>query len=454
MTARAEIVEHRVEGNAAALVFVHGFATSGLPFGRFAELLAAEPALAGWDILGVGYSTGLMPDLRRAWATDPSIDLLAGYLRSRARLGPLDRYDGLAVVAHSMGGLVVQSALLDDPELADRVSHVFLFGTPSAGVRIARWGGFLKRQISDMAEGGPFITRLRDRWDGVYSERRPFDLWVVAGDRDSFVPAHSSLGPFPPETHLVVPGDHLEIVEVPATGSMSVQVVAEGLQHAAAPAGPLNSARAAVASSEHDRAIRILGDDPSALDEAHLVDLALALHATGRADEAIAVLTEHAGPAGTDAQGTLAGQLKRRWLDSGHRRDAEAALELYAGALAAAGGAGDDEQAYYHAINVAFLEVAFRRDRGAATAAAREALAACGRSPVSYWRLATEAEAHLQIGDHDRALGAYRDAAALEPSPRDSGSAYVQARQLCEVLGRRDLLDGIDAAFGPPGSVP
>ncbi len=58
-----------------------------------------------------------------------------------------------------MGGLVVQQALLDDPELADRVSHVFMFGTPSNGVRAARWAGFLKQQIEDMAEGGASSPR-------------------------------------------------------------------------------------------------------------------------------------------------------------------------------------------------------------------------------------------------------------------------------------------------------
>jgi pimeloyl-ACP methyl ester carboxylesterase len=48
---------------------------------------------------------------------------------------PLDRYESLALIAHRMGGLVAQQALLDDPLLVGRVRHRILFGTPSGGLR-------------------------------------------------------------------------------------------------------------------------------------------------------------------------------------------------------------------------------------------------------------------------------------------------------------------------------
>jgi pimeloyl-ACP methyl ester carboxylesterase len=443
----AHLTSVRANGSDAAVLFLHGFASSGSPFGRFPERLADEPALADWDLHLIGYNTGFGPDLERVWATDPSIELLAGYLRTRLRLDPLDDYTGIAIVAHSMGGLVAQEALLADAELADRVSHLFCFGTPSGGLRSARWGGFLKRQVSDMAAGGEFIDSLRTRWEERFGAARPFDLWVVAGDRDAFVPASSSLDPFPPEVQLVVPGDHLEIVDVQAKGSMSEQIVVEGLVGNAAPAGPWNAARVAVEQREFDRAVRELLPNVAELDEAHLVDLALALEATGRREEAVEVLREHAGRHSTDAKGTLAGRLKRNWQTEGIEADGEAAHRLYAEGLASAESAGNHDQAYYHAINVAFMELAFGADRAAARRAAKQALEHCAAAPAGYWRSATEGEAHLYLEAWPEALAAYRQAVGFNPSPREIESTYRQAVALAAQLGasprRREELEAI-----------
>ncbi len=133
-----------------------------------------------------------------------------------------------------------------------------------------------------------------------------------------------------------MPGDHLELVDLDDAGSMSSQVVREGLLGVRGPAGPWNGARLAVESNEYDRVIRELGEHPGELDEQHLIDLALALEATGRREEALALLDRHAGQPRHRRQGyarrTDQAQLARRWPP----RDAEAALELYSEALAAA----------------------------------------------------------------------------------------------------------------------
>ena len=325
------LIQHKVEGNDAAVVFIHGFGSSGVPFGRFPEILAAEPALQGWDLYALGYSTGLMPDVRGFWEADPSIPLLANYLRDGTRLAPLDGYEGLALVAHSMGGLVVQQALLDDPELADRVSHVVMFGTPSDGLRTARWGGFLKQQIEDMAEGGAFITDLRRRWNERFGAHRPFDLWVVAGDRDRFVPAELLTGPVPARD---AAGGARATTWRSSTSavpdSMSEQVVVEGLLGDAAPAGPWNSARVAVEQQRvRPRHPRSSARSAGELDEQHLVDLALALEATGRREEAIAILTRARRQARHRRKGDARRAAQAQVAGRGRQRDAESALELY-----------------------------------------------------------------------------------------------------------------------------
>lgn len=441
--------EHRNQGADAALVFIHGFGSAGNPFGMLPALLASEPALAEWDIYELAYNTGLLPDFRGLWAADPDIPLLATYLRSRATLDPIGGYRSLAFVAHSMGGLVVQRGLVDDRDLVGRASHVFMFGTPSGGLKSGRLGRFLKRQVADMAIGGPFITDLRQRWNDQFEARRPFDLWVVAGDRDEFVPATSSLGPFPTEVQLVAPGNHTELVNVLAPGTMTQQIVSEGLIGNAAPAGPWNSARVAVERREFEAAIAELMPNAEKLDERHLVELALALDASGRRDEAMALLEKNAGIHGTDVKGTLAGRRKRNWIAEGLRDDGEAALDLYSQSLAEALAAGDHDQAYYHAINIAFLELAYKGDHAGARKAAQQALDEAAQAEAGFWRAASEAEAELYLSATARAVEGYRAAVALRAEPHELESAYAQASRVAAELDDEALQEQLDAVFRP-----
>ena len=208
----SNLIVHKSEGSPAAIVFVHGFA-SGCPFSRFPKTSPASRASGGGISTPSATARGCCPTCE-ASGVPTRRSILSTYLRSQTELAPLGAYGGVALIAHSMGGLVCQRALFDDPGLAERVSHLIMFGTPSNGLRKARWGRFLKRQIGDMAEGGDFIGELRRRWRGRFGEHRPFGLWAVAGDQDSFVPPVPSLRPFPAECRVVVPGDHLQIVDV------------------------------------------------------------------------------------------------------------------------------------------------------------------------------------------------------------------------------------------------
>jgi|SRR5215469_9847564 len=142
MPAKApELLEHRTSrSNLVAMLFVHGF--SGDPtktWGNFPSLLMGENRLNGWDVYSLGYHTGLSLDNVGIWRANPGLTSLAGLLATRTALEPLKQYQSLGLIAHSMGGLVVQRAVLDDTELRTRVGHVLLFGTPSAGLRKASW---------------------------------------------------------------------------------------------------------------------------------------------------------------------------------------------------------------------------------------------------------------------------------------------------------------------------
>jgi hypothetical protein len=138
-----------------------------------------------------------------------------------------------------MGGLIVQRALLDSEAVRRRISHVFLFGTPSNGLLKAVIAAKLvgKKQVRDMQEGCPFIIRLRRDWEEKLGfDNFPFHFQSVAGDEDEFVPATSAHGNFPRGHCQSIPGGHLEIVKPNSPGHLAVRIVAKGLRERRNPA--------------------------------------------------------------------------------------------------------------------------------------------------------------------------------------------------------------------------
>ena len=154
------------------------------------DLLLAEPGIKSWDLFGMGYPSSLRIDVPNLWAADPDIKKLSLGLTTTLSQSPFSEYKKIAIAAHSMGGLVVERALLDNKKLAERISHLFLFGTPSGGLSKARPFVSLKRQIRDM-EFGWAIYHVPAPGLGWPAFRRPMKFFfrTVAGDRDEFVPA-------------------------------------------------------------------------------------------------------------------------------------------------------------------------------------------------------------------------------------------------------------------------
>lgn len=221
-------VDFRNRQTDRAVVFVHGFlGRADTTWGEFPQLLAQERALDGWDIFGVGYDSALRLDVTGIWANNADLNILGYYLRTALAHSPLDRYSHLALVAHSMGGLIAQQAMLDD-RTRSRISHLFLFGTPSAGARKARFARAIHAQARDMSAGSEFISALRGAW-ADFLPNCSFDLRVIAADRDAFVPPVSSLSPFPESVRYVVTGNHGSIVKPKSAESLSFQIVVHAL---------------------------------------------------------------------------------------------------------------------------------------------------------------------------------------------------------------------------------
>jgi hypothetical protein len=447
------------------IVFIHGFGGEAeATWGHFPQWLKQDKRLDGWGLYTLGYSTRLRVDFVKLWSGDPDLNEVALRLAAEAGHGVLGQLQSLCLVAHSMGGLATQRALLDNDKLAKRTSHVFLYGTPSGGLAKSSWVRFLKPQLRDMARDGAFIRKLRSEWEARFHTgtglQLPFEFFVIAGERDEFVPFESSLEPFPAPRYegrrWVVPGNHLEIVKPAAADNLSVVLLLDHLLGDAAPIGPWDAARLAIQSRDFAQAVALLEPNAMQLDQEGAVQLALALEGVGRADDAVALLAKRSGNE-TDAMGVLAGRLKRRWLLSHLAIDGQAALDLYSQALSSPGTRADGTQAYYHAINVAFMQLAFKKDIAAARAMAQQALAACKSSAAGelpkarQWRLATEGEAQLILGDSAQSLQSYRAAVSppLQPTPREMRSMYQQALYLSRLLADEDYRRELTAIFKP-----
>jgi pimeloyl-ACP methyl ester carboxylesterase len=427
-----ERLTSREPANQIALVFVHGFTGDRAgTWGRIPE--HAGPALPGWDLFGFGYESHRRFDIPNLWSSDARLEEISTKLFAAVEHLPHPR---LAFVAHSMGGLVAQRALVRYEALRKRTSHLCMFGTPSAGLVKASLLAWFKQQVNNMSASGPFIRDLRKAWDDLQlSSGSPFQLLAVAGESDQFVPPKSSLEPFPEEARRVIEGNHVSMLLADSTDSPCVQVLVNFLTQGA-------GARAAgliVESGRFAETIERLWTTRLELDDQAAVELAIALRVHNRLNDAVEYLEAfQPNAAGADPAGVLAGLYKRRWYQERRRADAEAALRNYRGAYDRAVGGRNSGQAYYLGINVAFMELAYGQDYQAARQYAEQVLqhtAAAGNPRNELWQPATEGDALLMLGRTDEAFERHTVAAALTRNPWQAVSAQDQLIRTAELCG-------------------
>jgi pimeloyl-ACP methyl ester carboxylesterase len=387
MTQQPKLIKHRQKAqSSAAIVFIHGFSGDlKKTWGRFPNLLMVDPRLDGWSILSYGYDTGLQIDmLQYLWSSDPSIDRLAESLVTSVERTNLKPYKTLCFIAHSMGGLVLQRALVDSSKLVDKTSHVVLFGTPSNGLIKARFGTLLKPQLKQMTHNSDFIKDLRARWTQRFSPKQmPFRFVAVAGYNDEFVPRTRSLTSFPPSQTAMIPGNHLSIVKPQSPDDPSIAVVSDLLAAGPTTPGVADTARVACDIRSYRETIAQLSENVGSLDRKAVMRLAMAYDALGETGKATQVL-ELAAERDIDAKGALAGRYKRMWKQHHRQADAEMAETLYGEAYQVSVATQQWEQAFYHGINLAFLAEVFRGKEADMQQLTRSVLKHCTAVPLTH----------------------------------------------------------------------
>jgi pimeloyl-ACP methyl ester carboxylesterase/cation transport regulator ChaC len=223
-----------------AIVFVHGFRSSEATWQPLLTLLEQDPSVtADFDFHTFSYETaaGAMPVVRRLPTLDEAGKSLAATLEDTLA-GPdgKDRYIDMTVVGHSMGGLIIQSALLEllkpsgSTRTLEHVRQVILFATPNFGsTTLGRLRSLVSRFVSNpqekalrlfSADGMRIHDAIRDRV--VFARRRsrdeyPIPFYCFWGRTDDIVIQESALGHHTAGEPL--PGDHFT-VHCPASRSV------------------------------------------------------------------------------------------------------------------------------------------------------------------------------------------------------------------------------------------
>ena len=434
----------RKSENKKALIFIHGFGGDAYEtFGMMPAFIAGNLTLTGWDLHSFGYDTELSPDITGAWAADPDLDNLSAYFAQTLCTG-YNQYSELAIIAHSMGGLITQRALIDS-ECAGKVKHVMLFGTPSKGIWKTLLARMVKRQVRDMHPKSEFILNLRRDWDDKFANPQ-FTLDVIAGLRDQFVPPTSSLDCFDERHHVRVNGNHVEMVKPATSETDSVDWVIKRLL------GQLDLAEAL--SHESDSEFESLPPEDtysSDTDEKLIINRALVLEMAGRQEEAINLLEKYA-PLDSDIMGTLAGRYKRRFMrdPDNNESDGQVAFDHY---MKGFEGAKKPEIAAYNVINAAFMHLALHsaeegdawlKSKKEARELAQKAEALTAKVKDDPWHLATKAEAYLHENRDEDALETYKK--AIEKlDGRERASMFQQAIWTVRLLEKELLESQLEA---------
>jgi len=211
----------------SAILFVHGFRGEVIStWGKTSEYLSHEEELRNWDLIFLGYNSGLLPNFVDGWLVAvPEIAKIALNISTIINTLKKQKYHSVTICAHSMGGLAVQRAIVDmtDNELAFIRSFV-MFGTPSGGLKKARIFKWLNKQTNDLNDKSDFVEDLRKRWVNQNIEDK-LNYLSLAGDKDQFVPPRSSLNPFNKRVLGVIGGNHSTMIKPKSRDSQVLQII-------------------------------------------------------------------------------------------------------------------------------------------------------------------------------------------------------------------------------------
>ncbi|MBT8376586.1 MAG: caspase family protein [Bacteroidia bacterium] len=409
----------RDEGN-NLLLFVHGLSgESKGTFGNIPNLLKSDSTFDGWAMKPLGYAPIVQPKLGKdIWGAIRDIDKISGYLKTSLTYKFKD-YDRIAIVAHSLGGIVAQKAILSlDEDVRQRISHLIMFGTPSNGIAPEVLSKQWNKKYSEMSSEGDFITSLRKDWEQTFKGNYPFKLKVAASPHDEYVSVESCHKPFAEEHCEFVDGKHLMMVKPKDEKDDTYNLILNTLSGSKFFNQYTNTEEINLTLGKYDAVVNELLPKKDDLDKRGLTQLIFALEGLERKEEVFEILDSHPlAKSNTDLMGIIGGRHKRDYLKTYSFKSSQLARDYYSKALEISVENEVHSQIYYHAINLAFLSIVTDPEtgRGEMKKYAQQALEAAEKCEDNLWKYATVAEANMYLGNLDVAKEFYKKASVDIP---------------------------------------
>jgi len=215
------------------VLFVHGLGGAGQATWRdgrlpgFPELIRADGALRDLaDAAFFEYPTSLLrlPFTR----APPRIPDLAEGLGTQIEQ-QYPEYKSIALVCHSLGGLVARKYLIDQVELGKdlRVDKLLLFAVPNNGsglAGVARHISWQHNQLTQLCRDSYFVEQLNKDWLRLKMSDRVKVRYIVAG-QDRVVDKLSAIGQWGNENvDSVVGADHVSVVKPRGATDLSFRI--------------------------------------------------------------------------------------------------------------------------------------------------------------------------------------------------------------------------------------
>lgn len=401
----------REEGN-NLLLFLHGFSgESKDTFGNIPTMLQSNSNFDGWAMKPLGYAPIVQPKLGKdIWGAILDVDKIAGFLKTSIQ-NKYRNYDRIAIVAHSLGGLVAQKAiLLLDDDSRNRISHLIMFGTPSNGIAPEVLNKQWNKKYSELSSEGEYIQSLRKEWKETFNHTYPFKLKVAASTDDEYVSLESCHKPFNQEHREFVDAKHLMMVKPKDDKDDAYSLILNTLTGSKFFNQYTNKEEINLTLGKYDAVVKELLPRKDDIDKRGLTQLIFALEGLERKEEVYDILNNHPmAQNNTDLMGIIGGRHKRDYLKTYSYKSSQLSREYYHKALKISVENEVYSQIYYHAINLAFLSIVTDPETGKSEMKkyANQALEATNYCDDDLWKFATVAEANMYLGNLEAAKEYY-----------------------------------------------
>jgi pimeloyl-ACP methyl ester carboxylesterase len=155
------------------VLFLHGWnGDREETWQRYPDLVCGDEEARDYDVLSIGFPTYLI-------GKNNTMEATGGWLADKLAAKNLDHYDKIAIVAHSIGGLLARQIVLEQrPELKNIVLLVEV-GTPHLGpykyTGLAGDTGTLgARLVGEFQAGSPYLQKLDTDWQHLGEKPHTF----------------------------------------------------------------------------------------------------------------------------------------------------------------------------------------------------------------------------------------------------------------------------------------